>query len=73
LILYTDGVVDAQNPQEAFFGKERLLACAHSNLGRSAQQIQYSIIEDINEFSAGAPQADDITLVVIVRTHDTAE
>ena len=71
LILYTDGIVEAQNPQGTFFDSERLLACAHSNLGRSAQQLQDSIIADVNEFSAGAPQGDDLTLVILHRTHDT--
>jgi len=73
LIFYTDGVTDAQDPQDAFFGKERLLACVQSSLGLSAQEIQETILSDIHQFSSSAPLGDDLTLVILVRTHDTAE
>ena len=67
LVLYTDGVTEAQNQQEAFFGEERLLTSVQANIERSAQSIQDAIRTDIHEFVSGAPQFDDITLVVLVR------
>ena len=67
LLLYTDGVTDAQEGQGAFFGVERLLATVQSNFGRSALEIQEAILSDIHQFSGGVPQFDDITLVVLVR------
>jgi serine phosphatase RsbU (regulator of sigma subunit) len=73
LVFYTDGIVEAQNPQEAFFGNERLLACVQSSLGLSARQLQDMIIAEFKEFSADAPRGDDLTLVILVRTQDTAE
>jgi len=72
LILYTDGVTEAQDTQETFYGKERLLACVQSSLGCSAREIQETILANINDFSSGAPRGDDLTLVILVRTHDTA-
>ena len=71
LILYTDGVTDAQEPQGDFFGDQRLLACAGSNLGRSAQELRDSMLECIHEFASDAPLGDDLTLVLLVRDSDS--
>ena len=68
LVLYTDGVTEAQNVQGAFFDKERLLEVARTNLGRSAQDVQEILIAEVHEFVGDAPQFDDITLMVIVRS-----
>lgn len=66
-MLYTDGITEAQDRQEKFFGKERLLEVAQTNLGRSAQEIQDALITAVDKFVGHAPQFDDITLMVIVR------
>ncbi|HSF83412.1 MAG TPA: SpoIIE family protein phosphatase [Anaerolineales bacterium] len=73
LILYTDGVTEAQDTHDAFYGKGRLLACALSHLGSSAKEMQEAILANINDFSAGAPREDDLTLVILVRTHNTIQ
>jgi len=70
LVLYTDGVTDAQNEQEVFFGDERLQRSAQSNSGGTAQFIHDAIRLEIRKFVGGAPQFDDITLVVLVRELD---
>jgi serine phosphatase RsbU (regulator of sigma subunit) len=67
LVLYTDGVPDAQNRQEAFFGSDRLLACVQDSMSEPAQTIQDTILASIHEFSAGAPQFDDVALIVLRR------
>jgi DNA-binding NarL/FixJ family response regulator len=67
LVLYTDGITEAQDPQEAFFGQERLLEAARANLGRPAQDIHEALIGEVYEFAGDAPQADDITLMVVAR------
>ncbi len=38
-----------------------------ANRGRSAREIQNAIIAEVNDFASGAPQFDDIALIVIVR------
>ncbi|MFN2252755.1 MAG: SpoIIE family protein phosphatase [Candidatus Promineifilaceae bacterium] len=83
LVLYTDGVTDAQDGQGAFFSSERLLAtvnavtsgseAAQSHIDgqpakASAQEIQEAILTAIHQFSGGVPQFDDIALVVLRRT-----
>jgi sigma-B regulation protein RsbU (phosphoserine phosphatase) len=67
LVLYTDGVVEAQNTGEAIFGEDRLRRCVQANLGRSAQGVRDAIIADVYEFTGDAHQYDDITLLVLAR------
>ena len=73
LVLYTDGVTEAQNTQRAFFGEERLLEIARSALsaspssGASASGLRDALVGGVRDFVGDAPQADDITLVVVVR------
>ena len=71
LLLYTDGVTEAQNSQKLFFEEERLLAPAQANSGRTAQYIHDAIQTDLHEFVGNAPQFDDISLVVLVRDSKT--
>ena len=73
LVLYTDGITEAQNRQEEFFGEERLLEVVRANLGRSAQGLQDALMAQVREFVGDAPQFDDITLMVLVRDSTTAE
>ncbi len=65
LVLYTDGVTDAENEQGAFFGRERLLKTIQAHKGRSAQEIQAAIIAAVHEFIGDATQLDDVTLMVV--------
>jgi serine phosphatase RsbU (regulator of sigma subunit) len=79
LVLYTDGVPDAQNAQGVFFGEERLLEVIRADMGMqanqnlptgqgfSAQRLQKTLKTEIQGFMNGAPQFDDITLMVLVR------
>jgi serine phosphatase RsbU (regulator of sigma subunit) len=67
LVLYTDGVPEARDQQEEFFGEQRLLAIAQANLGRSAQDIQDTLLAEVHQFMGDAPRLDDITLMVVVR------
>jgi len=67
LLLYTDGITDAQNAQGAFFGDGNWLETVHANLGQSAQEIQDALIADTRRFVGDASQFDDIATMVIVR------
>ena len=68
LLLYTDGITDAQNAQGTFFGDGKWLETVHVNLGRSAQEIQDALVADIHRFVGNAPPFDDIAMMVIVRS-----
>jgi sigma-B regulation protein RsbU (phosphoserine phosphatase) len=65
IVLYTDGVTDAINQNEEFFGEERLFQLVKENCSLSAQELIDKIYRGITDFSVGAPQFDDITLIVL--------
>lgn len=65
LILYTEGVTEAFDAGFNAFGEDRLAAVAQKARDLPAAAIRDRIISAIREFAGGAPQSDDITLVVI--------
>ncbi|RPJ87583.1 MAG: GAF domain-containing protein [Acidobacteria bacterium] len=64
LVMYTDGIVEAQNLAEEMYGNDRLLARFPEAAACDAQGALELIERDVNAFSAGAPQYDDATLIV---------
>jgi sigma-B regulation protein RsbU (phosphoserine phosphatase) len=64
LVLYSDGVTEANNPAFEEFGEERFIEVLKSVRGRPAAAIVECVTKAVTEFTAGAPQADDITLAV---------
>jgi sigma-B regulation protein RsbU (phosphoserine phosphatase) len=67
LVLYSDGVTEAQDLSEDLFDEERLLRVVQANVGYSAQRIQDALIGEVHGFVGQAPQSDDITVMVLVR------
>ncbi len=67
LLLYTDGVVEAQSPSGEFFGEERLRKIIGQRPPISASAVQEELLREADEFTEGAPQADDIAVMVILR------
>jgi phosphoserine phosphatase RsbU/P len=67
LILYTDGITEAQNERGNFYDRERLLISAQSRLGLPAEALAEGILADVNRFCDGQSQLDDIALLVAVR------
>ena len=65
LVLYTDGITEAQNEAEVFYDEERLLKLIKSEKTNSAEELRNLIIEDVRTFIGNARQYDDMTLVVI--------
>ena len=72
LVVYTDGVVEAQNAEAAFFGDERMQATVKSLAHRSPRHIQDAILSEVRAFTANEPQFDDLTLVIIKREERSA-
>jgi phosphoserine phosphatase RsbU/P len=62
---YTDGISEAMNPADEEWGEERMIAKATSCLHLSAQQMLDCLFESADEFAAGAPQHDDMTLILM--------
>ena len=65
LVLYTDGVTEAFNEKDDFFGEERLMDCARRNRSLPAQDLLTTLLGEIRTFTGTAPQSDDITLIII--------
>ncbi|MBX3066464.1 MAG: PP2C family protein-serine/threonine phosphatase [Anaerolineae bacterium] len=67
LIVYTDGVTEAQNSEQELFGEDRLLSSVRGHLRESAETLQTALLADVRNFTGDAPQFDDITLLVLTR------
>jgi serine phosphatase RsbU (regulator of sigma subunit) len=67
LVLYTDGISEAQDTAGAFFEVDRLHQAAQSPTAPGAQSIQRSILAAVDQFVGAAPQSDDLTLLVVTR------
>jgi serine phosphatase RsbU (regulator of sigma subunit)/DNA-binding NarL/FixJ family response regulator len=67
LLLYTDGITEAQDPMGRFYGERRLQDVLRSIGSRPAEEILQAVLDDLRGFIAGAPQQDDVTLIVIRR------
>jgi len=65
LVVYSDGLTDAQNPQEEMFGEERLLRIIRQEAPSGSQALEERFLKAIEEFIQGMPQTDDITFVVV--------
>jgi sigma-B regulation protein RsbU (phosphoserine phosphatase) len=67
LLLYTDGVTEADNLLEEEFEVERTIECLKANRDEPPEVILDRLFEAIDGFAGGAPQHDDITALVLKR------
>lgn len=65
VVLYTDGVVDAENGDGDPYACERLAAVVRENAARSAAELLESIPVAVREFTGNRRWSDDATLLVI--------
>ena len=65
LILYTDGVTEANNPAQEEFTDLRLLAFINQQEEQETSSIVTKIRDAVHDFAAGAEQSDDLTLLVL--------
>jgi sigma-B regulation protein RsbU (phosphoserine phosphatase) len=65
LILYTDGVSEAFNPQDECYGTDRLLADAATVAGQPAPAMTKGLLQKVRAFAGGAPQSDDIAILAL--------
>jgi sigma-B regulation protein RsbU (phosphoserine phosphatase) len=64
IVIYTDGIVEAEH-DEALFGLARLQEVILQNRSSEVKEIQNQIISAVQEYTQGAPQSDDLTLMVL--------
>ncbi len=65
LFLYTDGVTEAMNNANELYGEDRLIQNCRKLTGDSPQELVEKISISVGDFSAGAVQSDDITILAI--------
>ena len=64
LVLYSDGVTEANDVNQNEYDEERFIEVLKQHRTEPAAEIVKAVQKSLSEFAAGAPQADDITLVV---------
>jgi sigma-B regulation protein RsbU (phosphoserine phosphatase) len=65
LLLYTDGVTEAIGPDEEFFSDERLEQLVADHGGDDPEALVKRVHAAVQEFAAGTPQSDDITVLAL--------
>src|SRR5215472_3036911 len=65
LVIFTDGVVEAENTRSEEYGEQRLLFVVHTGAELQPSQVLQSLVADVDRFVAGAPQHDDITCMLV--------
>jgi sigma-B regulation protein RsbU (phosphoserine phosphatase) len=65
LVACTDGVIEAHNPQGEEFGEERLAEILAASADLSAIELERIILQAVRDWTGGADQEDDLTLVVV--------
>ena len=65
LVLYTDGITEAENKDLEMFGLERLERLILASSQVPANELIQEILAAVRSFTGDHPQSDDITLMVI--------
>ena len=65
LFIYTDGVTEAMNTQRELFGTDRMVLALNEAKDQGPREVLEKVMEKIREFSAGADQFDDITMLCL--------
>lgn len=65
LVLFSDGIVEAANGRDEYFGEDRLIAVTKQGLNLPAETICQSILSAVSTFAGGRPAPDDQTLLVV--------
>jgi phosphoserine phosphatase RsbU/P len=72
LLLFTDGISEANGASGSEYGIDRLAASARGRYGWTAQELVAGCLRDVEKHSAGTRQADDQTLMAIQRSRAAA-
>ncbi|MCG8608464.1 PP2C family protein-serine/threonine phosphatase [bacterium] len=67
LLLYTDGIPEAENEDEDFYEDDRLERFFVQHAGDGADEFIKRLVDDVRNFAGNAPQTDDITALFVKR------
>ena len=68
LVVYSDGLMDAEDPDGEMLGEERVKEVIVNEALSGAGRLAAKLLQTISEFTRGHPQTDDITLLILERT-----
>ena len=68
LIVYSDGITEARNKNDSFFGEQRLQGLLSTIKVQSAESIGKQVLRELEGFVGNARQNDDISLVILKKT-----
>ena len=71
VVCYTDGVLDALNPQDEAFGMVRFEQVVQDNVQASASELVSAIETAVHEFTRGRLPYDDLTVLTFRRTRES--
>lgn len=67
LVMYTDGVPEAENSDRAEFGEAPMITAVRDHMDDGVGVMETAVIDAIHQFVGDAPQFDDITLLIVKR------
>jgi len=65
LVMYTDGLIECVNGRGDMFGKQRLEKIVSGSMVSDADGTVATLVKEVQKFTEGSPQGDDITLAVV--------
>lgn len=65
IVFMTDGIVESENADKEFFGLERVEKIVNDFVDNSAEEIMEKLFAEVEEFTGGLPQKDDMTIIVM--------
>jgi serine phosphatase RsbU (regulator of sigma subunit) len=65
MVLFSDGVTEAMDPDEELFGVPRLKGVLSGQMNSPLEDIQSLVLQAVENFTRGASQADDVTLLLV--------
>jgi serine phosphatase RsbU (regulator of sigma subunit) len=65
LVIFSDGISEAQNPDGEEYGDDRLIACLEANRGAAPAVMREALLASARTFAAEATQSDDMTVLIV--------
>ena len=63
MLLYTDGLTEAENRQKKLYGEDRIIQLMASHASQSSRDMVEALKADVDQFRDGAEQNDDLTML----------
>ena len=73
MTFYTDGVTEAENSEGQEYGLQAFMDAIRRSARQGARGILEHVAHHLTRFSAGAPQQDDITMLILCRPDESGE